>query len=198
MNTEITGVPIVISGPSGAGKDAICNLLFSKHEDLHRSVSYTTRPMRANEENRKNYIFIQKHNFINLIRSNQVFEYKIYADNYYGVPMKDMKRAKEEDVVFIVEVDGAKAIKAKRPDALLIFILPPDSKRLQVQQGGRGKERLEIAKREVQIANSIYDFIIVNDDISESCIEVLNIIHMWKRNSINMYKNRKLLKTFFD
>ena len=178
------GKLIVISGPSGVGKGTVVSALMQRHDHLRLSVSATTRPIRPGEMDGVNYYFIDHETFERMISENRFLEYARYVSNYYGTPEEPVNRMLDEgfDVVLEIEVQGALQIKARRPDAILIFIVAPSFAELGRRLRGRGDtaeelvlQRLETAKAEYRIAEQ-YDYIVVNDVVEEAVGEILSIL----------------------
>ena len=178
------GKLIVISGPSGVGKGTVVKALMQRHDHLRFSVSATTRPIRPGEVDGENYYFIDHATFERMIAENRFLEYANYVSNYYGTPEEPVNRMLDEgyDVVLEIEVQGALQIKARRPDAILIFIVAPSFEELGKRLRGRGDtaeelvlQRLETAKTEYRIAEQ-YDYIVVNDIVEEAVGEILSIL----------------------
>ena len=168
---------LIISGPSGVGKGTIIGHLQDMYQEnnkkLYLSVSCTTRSPRVGEVDGVNYYFITERVFKNRIKKNDFLEYNIYGTGkYYGTPkstvLKYMKKG--YDVILEIDINGYKQIKKNYPDAIGIFIMPPDVDELYNRLKNRNTEdeetirvRLETAKKEIK-ENSIYDYIIVNEN----------------------------------
>lgn len=174
---------IIISGPSGVGKGTICERLI-KELNAWYSVSMTTRSIREGEVDGVNYYFISKEEFKKRIDEGKLLEYNIYNDNYYGTP-KDKVIEKLEngiDVFLEIDVNGAKNIKNKFSDALLIYIAPPSIDDLRERLLNRGTENLETIENRLRIASDelkqidFYDFVVVNDDLEKAILSVKRII----------------------
>lgn len=175
------GLLVVISGPSGAGKDTVLARLEHLRGSLYYSVSATTREPRPDETDGKSYFFLTRGEFEHLIDTGKMLEYAEYNGNYYGTPMQAVAEKLEEgrDVILKIEVQGAMQVKHRFPDALLIFLLPPSMKELERRLRGRGTEteqeiesRLAIARREITDAGE-YDFVVVNE-LAQSAAEDIN------------------------
>jgi len=175
---------IVISGPSGVGKNTVIKKLLGKDPCLVRSISCTTRKPRKGEKDGKDYYFIDEGKFFKLVEENKLAEFAFVHGNYYGTPVKNLTKGKEnkEDIVLQIDVQGAKKIKNQFPEALLIFLLPPSTKTLYRRLLTRGTEteeeqekRLGRAKEEVK-ERIFYDYIVVNDDLEKTTNEVEKII----------------------
>ena len=121
------GLLIVLSGPSGAGKDTILHTLLQKSQDLRLSVSATTRNPREGEVDGRDYFFVTKEQFLSLRQNGEVLESAEYCGNYYGTPAKPIRDWMDagSDVVLEIEVQGGGQIKQKCPDCISVFILPP-------------------------------------------------------------------------
>ena len=194
MNKLKKGCLIVFSGPSGAGKDTILNKIMGEKENLKLSVSHTTRSPREGEINGKNYYFVSKQEFIKMIENGEMLEYATYCGNYYGtsaVKVQD-ELEKGNDVILEIEVQGARQIMKKVPEALSIFILPPSLSELKKRLKNRGTDsdevinrRIKEAEKEIALAHN-YDYVIINDDIEKSAKKVLKIIELQEMKSQNM------------
>ena len=166
---------IVISGPSGAGKGTLINLLLNNYNNFVKSVSCTTRNKRVGEKDSEDYFFVSKENFIDLINKNSFFETVIYDDNFYGI-LNEYLNIFDKDVLFDVVVDSGLNIKSKFPNnTILIYILPKDLEILNVQRGNRGENRLYIGLNEIENAKK-YEYIIINDS-PESMLEQFKKIY---------------------
>ena len=168
---------IVISGPSGVGKGTLIKIVqemyIKNNKKLYLSVSCTTREPREGEVEGVNYYFISERVFKNRIKKNDFLEYNIYGTGkYYGTPRSTVLRymKKGYDVILEIDINGYKQIKANFPDAVGIFIMPPDIDELYNRLKNRNTEteevirvRLETAEREIK-ENYIYDYIIVNEN----------------------------------
>ena len=144
------GQLIVISGPSGAGKDTIVENVINNNSNIWLSVSATSRSIRKGEKEGVNYFYLTKEEFEERIENNYFLEYAKYADNYYGTPKEEIikKLDKGIDVILVIEIEGAKKIKELVPEALFIFIMPPSEKELLKRLSGRKTEDKEkIIKR---------------------------------------------------
>jgi len=178
------GLLIVISGPSGVGKDTLIRRLLELDKNLRYSVSCTTRPPRPGEVDGVNYTFVTHEKFHQLIDQGAFLEYATYDGNLYGTVTERVERAREagHDIVLKIEVQGAEQVRANVPDALFIFVVPPSTRELERRQEMRNSEsaqdmasRRKIAEREMTYI-SRYDHVVVNDELERAVAEVLAII----------------------
>ena len=145
IKTKEKGMLIVISGPSGCGKDSVVKNLLTKNKNIWVSISCTSRDKRQNEEDGKDYYFVTKEEFEEKIKNNEMLEYAKYTNNYYGTPKKYIKEHldKGEDVILIIEIQGALKIKEILKETIFIFILPPSMDELRKRLVGRNTESIE-------------------------------------------------------
>lgn len=184
MMNRINSKIIIISGPSGVGKGTIIKALLNKIRYLELSVSATTREKRGQEENNKDYYFIKDEEFQQYVDSDSFVEWCIVHSNKYGTLKKEINRINQKNKVVLLEIDiqGAQKVKAKIPEALLIFISPPSieilSKRLNIRNTEsveQKNKRLEVAKHEIE-QSKLYDFVVINDIVKDAIIELIKII----------------------
>ncbi len=180
------GKLVVISGPSGTGKGAICNQLVSKNKNISLSVSLTTRSPRKNEEDGREYHFITKEKFEEEIKNGGILEYaNVYGiGNYYGTPKDKVFEQLDQgkDVILEIDVEGGKQVRNNYQETLLIFIIPPTKAELRKRIVGRGTEandiidkRLKEATREIEEALE-YDYLIINDKIDNAVSQIEAIL----------------------
>jgi len=144
------GLLIVVSGPSGAGKDTVCNRLVEEQRNVWISVSMTSREPRKNEVNGKDYYFITKEEFEEKIKNEEFLEYAVVHNNqYYGTPKSKIeeKLSKGIDVILVIDIQGALKIKEQIEEALFIFILPPSMEELKKRLIERNTETKENSQR---------------------------------------------------
>lgn len=175
---------VIVSGPSGAGKSVLVEAVLKTVPGLRFSISHTTRPPRANEKDGVHYFFVDSERFQTLIQSGQFVEWAQVYGNYYGTCRKfiDEVLSNGEDVVLDVDVQGARTIRAVRPDAVSIFIMPPSYMLLRERLAQRKldkeyviEQRLMIALEEIHHYRN-YDFLIINDQLDRSIEELRGII----------------------
>ena len=173
----------VVSGASGVGKSTVLKHLMAGHSNLLFSVSATTRDPRPGEVEGVHYYFITHEQFQDMIRQDAFLEYDAHAANYYGTPLDQLEeKLNRGDVILDVEPAGAKIVREKRPEAILIFVMPPSMEELERRLRSRGDTpedqialRLERAKWEME-QRSWYDYVVVNDDLEDCVKEVASII----------------------
>lgn len=189
------GLLVVLSGPSGSGKGTIIHDFLKINPKIYLSISATTRAPRKGEINGSHYYFISRSEFEQLIENNGMLEYAVYCENYYGTPKKEILESINEgkDVFLEIEVQGAMQVKKAYPDAVLIFIIPPNLKELQARLIGRGTEsddvinqRLSTSIEEIKYAEN-YDYIVINDTVASAIKDVTSIISA-EKNSIKRNK----------
>lgn len=178
------GELIVLSGPSGVGKSTVIAELLRKRTDIHFSVSFTTRTPRTGELDGVNYNFVSRQEFERMIADGELLEYAEYVGNYYGTSLKVIRDKLDMgvDVLLDIEVQGAAAVRAKCPEAVLIFIVPPSVEELSRRLHGRNTDaedviahRLEQAKVECRECDK-YDYIVVNADVATATAEIQAIL----------------------
>ncbi len=174
------GKLIVLIGPSGVGKGTLMRLLLSRHPELNYSISATTRPPRLGEVDGKDYYFISRSKFQQLIEEGEFLEWAEFAGNLYGTPRKPAINLMEsgKSVLLEIELEGARQIRAAFPELLSIFILPPSFNELEKRIRGRKKDtedaisrRLKRAKEEIDSADE-FDLQIVNDDLETAIHDI--------------------------
>ena len=195
------GLLIVFSGPSGVGKGTVRQEIFSTPDHkFEYSVSMTTRAQRPGEVDGKDYFFRSREEFEELIRNGQMLEYAEYVGNYYGTPLTYVNETLDKgiDVFLEIEVQGALQVKKKVPDAVFIFLTPPDLNELQERLVGRGTDseeviaqRIERAREEIALMSE-YDYAIVNDEVPLAAERVKRVIeaeHVRVDRVIGRYRN---------
>ena len=167
---------VVISGPSGVGKDAMLNRMRLQGARFHFTVTITTRPMRANEKDGVDYIFTSKDSFLDLKKQGEFLESAEVYGNWYGVPRSQVRDAMKlgKDVLIKTDVQGAATIKRLAPQAVLVFVAPPSMHELERRLRWRLTEseeslrtRLETARQEMEQMLA-FDYVVVNDSLDEA------------------------------
>lgn len=181
------GVLIILSGPSGVGKGTVREVLMQKDLNLAYSISMTTRSPRPGEIDGVDYFFVSKNEFKQAIDNNELLEYAVFVNNYYGTPRDYVEKLRNEgkNVILEIETQGAKRVidLYKEDEGLItIFILPPSFEELEKRIRGRRteeesivQERLTKAKRELKLKN-IYQYNVINDTPEQAASEIGSII----------------------
>ena len=177
------GVLSVISGFSGVGKGTIVKKLVEK-EGYALSISATSRTPRQGEVHGREYFFLTREEFHSMIENDGLIEWAEYVSNFYGTPREyvEERLARGEDVILEIEPQGALKVKAQYPEALLIFIVPPNAKELENRLIGRGTEETETIKKRLKRAAEEtafienYEYIVINDDLEDAVSDIHHII----------------------
>ena len=178
------GKLIVISGPSGAGKSSVVNRAIQGREDMCFSTSVTTRDPRPGEIDGKDYFFITPERFRDMVKNNELLEHAEYVAHSYGTPRAFVEQRMGEgfNVILDIEVQGARQVKEKMPEAILVFILPPSMQELRRRLEKRGTDSAEVidarllrAREELKEA-PLYDYVIINDDLDVAAKEFAAIL----------------------
>ena len=178
------GRTFIVSGPSGVGKSTVLGALLEKRRELYFSVSATTRAAREGEIDGVHYHFLDADTFRAWIARDEFLEYAEYVGNFYGTPKRFVDEAMDQgrDVILDIEIQGARQVKAKRPEAVSIFIAPPSWAELERRLTVRGtdsqekiQKRLLRAKVEIQTAQD-YDYFVINDTVDGALRELEAIL----------------------
>ena len=182
-------IVFIISAPSGSGKSTLVNEIRRTVPRLEFSISYTTRQPRGSERNGCEYYFISREQFEDMIRKDDFLEYaRVFESDYYGTAREFLRKADAsgKDLLLDIDVQGAAQIKSKLPNAVSIFIMPPNRKELEQRLRKRGQDtpevivrRLNAARREIENYDK-YDYILVNDRLEDS-VELLQAIVLAER-----------------
>ena len=178
------GVLAVVSGFSGAGKGTLMKALLKDHTSYALSISATTRQPREGEVDGREYFFLTREKFEQMIAEDAFIEYAQYVGNYYGTPKKYVEDclAAGKDVILEIEVQGAMNVKKLYPDAVTIFVAPPSAEELKKRLEGRGTETQEVIAGRMKRAQEeadlmgFYDYLLINDDLEESTRELHELI----------------------
>ncbi len=178
------GKLLVVSGPSGAGKSTVIRKLMADREDVRFSVSATTRAPRDGEIDGKDYFFLTREQFEQMIREGAFLEHAQYVGNYYGTPaapvLENLKNG--INVILDIGVQVASNVHRAMPEAVTVFLAPPSFEALETRLRGRGldseekiRQRLERAREEYREIPK-YDYIVINDDVDEAAEELAAIL----------------------
>ena len=178
------GKLIVISGPSGSGKSTVVNKAIQGREDMCFSTSVTTRSPRPGEVDGKDYFFIDPQRFQEMVDRDELLEHAQYVAHSYGTPRAFVEQKLNEglNVILDIEVQGARQVREKMKEAVLIFIVPPSLEELRRRLVNRGTDaadvieaRLQRAAEELKEAD-LYDYLIINDDLETAAREFTSIL----------------------
>ena len=176
--------PLVLSAPSGAGKTTLANLLRRRNRDVAFSVSATTRPPRPREVDGVSYHFVSRDEFVRMRDAGELIEWAEVHGNFYGTPLANVRaaQARGEHLLLDIDVQGARQIREKVPEAVLVFVLPPSGAALVKRLSGRGTEdpavlrrRLRNAAMEIHAAPE-FDHVIVNDVLMDAVRELEDVL----------------------
>jgi guanylate kinase len=178
------GKLFVISAPSGTGKTTVVRKLLQQHPELVESISYTTRPPRPGEKDHTDYHFVDDHTFERLVKEDFFAEWAEVHGSMYGTPVNFIEETlkKGNNVVLDVDVQGGMSLKKRFPNAVTIFLLPPNEEELVKRLSNRGTEdkeqistRLNNAKREMTFKDK-YDHRVINDEVDRAVQELARLI----------------------
>ena len=177
--------PIIVSSPSGAGKNSVCDAVVEKCPDVVYSISYTTRPIRTTEQDGVDYHFVSEEKFKKMIEADAFLEWAEYLGHFYGTSKKMVEEtiSRKMFIILAIETKGALKFMKRRPDALSIFIFPPSMKELERRLRNRKTDAPDVIETRLnnarhEIADSVYyDRFVINDDIDRVSDEVIKMIH---------------------
>jgi guanylate kinase len=185
QSAAMSPLVIIVSGPSGSGKSTLVQRILELPGTMP-SVSYTTRPPRATEATGKCYDFVTEKQFEDMVARGEFLEYaRVFGKHSYGTPKKwlEVSQAKGLDLVLEIDVQGAFQVKQKLPESVAIFILPPSRQELERRLRSRGMDsdeeiarRLAKARDEIVASEEIYDYCVVNDDVTRAGSEAQAIV----------------------
>ncbi len=178
------GKLIIISGPGGVGKNTVVNAYINSHSNCCFSISFTSREQRSTEKEGKEYHFVTKEDFEKKIKDGEFLEYTIFMNNYYGTPKTNImeKLDDETDAFLILDIKGAMNVKKMYPDAILIFLLPPNLDILKMRLQRREKDlNTQVMNRLKKTSNELkevakYNYAIVNDELEKTIVEIEKIM----------------------
>jgi guanylate kinase len=180
----MTGTLFIVSAPSGAGKTSLVSALLAADPLVRKSVSYTTRAPRPGEEHGRHYHFIAPEEFDRMRVRGELLEWAIVHGHHYGTSRAVVEQVCREGYDVLLEIDwqGAAQIRAAKPDAASVFVLPPSIEALEARLRGRGQDSPEVIARRVAAARgeiahvSEFDYVIINDDFSRASRDLRSIV----------------------
>jgi guanylate kinase len=175
---------IVLSGPSGVGKDTVLHTLFSREPRLRYSISYTTRPPRSGEVDGVSYTFVDVDRFRRLEEEGEFLETAVVHGNLYGTSRRRVEAmlARGEHVVLKIDVQGAAAVRERLPEAIFIFLLPPSVEVLRQRLRDRGTDDDDaLARRDADAVREMaeaarYDHHVINDSVERAAAQIIEIV----------------------
>ncbi len=179
-----TGIPFVVSGPSGVGKSTVLRSVLERDPAVVFSVSHTTRAPRDGEREGEDYFFVDEEAFERRVADDGFLEHAVYQGHHYGTSREAVERPTRNgvDVILEVEVQGARQLRKRLPGAVLVFVLPPSMECLEERLHGRAsdpqdaiRKRLARAQEEVREVH-LYDYVVVNDDLDQAVAQLLHVI----------------------
>jgi guanylate kinase len=182
---ERRGLMFVLSSPSGAGKTTLSRLLIQRMPGLKMSVSATTRPKRPGEVDGRDYLFVDKARFEQMVQRDELLEWAVVFDNRYGTPRAPVEAALAagEDVLFDIDWQGTQKLREKaRSDVVSVFILPPSAADLERRLHSRAQDSVDVIRSRMNRAShelshwAEYDYIVINYDVDEAFAEVQSIL----------------------
>ena len=192
--------PIIITGPSGAGKTELINYIEHINPKFLEATGSTTRQRRNDDDGKMN--FISKKEFEQLIRNDNLIEYTIYNGNYYGVSKDEFKKLDKYKLIFNVGYSSAKIIQQEYIDAIMIYLLPPTKEELLRRLGSREYERYLIGIEETQKNSKYYDYLLISktNNLKETCNEFMSIVYNDDKSNekrLTLQRNIEFVENFY-
>jgi guanylate kinase len=199
------GLMFVVSAPSGTGKTTVAERLVQVTPDLALSRSYTSRAIRAGETDGIDYNFITRTRFEGMVAANAFLEWADVFGNLYGTGAADTERelAAGRDLMLVIDVQGARQVRSRRPDTVGVFVLPPSFEILEQRLRGRSKDSEEAMQRRLQTARDEvaafveYDYVVVNDEL-EACVDRIRAVVVAERARLRCTRGmaERIVETF--
>ena len=196
----------IISAPSGSGKSTLVSRILANDPLLRFSVSYTTRPPRGHEKPGESYIYITREEFESRLANNEFLEYAEVFGNYYGTNREILRQAQSEgmDLILDIDVQGARQLKERIPEAVSIFILPPSRDILEQRLRSRSEDAEEVIQRRLRDAATEirnyqqYDYVLVNHRVDDSTLTLQSIVRAERVRRIRMEEHIEPILRSFD
>lgn len=196
----------IISAPSGSGKSTLVSRILAKDSLLRFSVSYTTRAPRGHEKPGESYIYISREEFETRLADNEFLEYAEVFGNYYGTNREILRQAQSEgmDLILDIDVQGARQLKERIPEAVSIFILPPSRDILEQRLRSRSEDAEEVIQRRLRDAATEirnyqqYDYVLVNHRVDDSTLTLQSIVRAERVRRIRMEEHIEPILRSFD
>lgn len=195
------GFPIILSAPSGAGKTSLCRKVVERHPEIVYSISVTSRPPRPNEKDGQDYHFVSVAEFEKMLEGDQLAEWAMVHDNYYGTPRKEISGRLEQgrDVIMDIDTVGARSVKKIYPQSVSIFVIPPSIEALKQRLKSRATDNDEVISKRLNRARlemeqiGDFDYWLVNDDLDQAVDRVVAIIEA-ERQRLSRYNKEEIIK----
>jgi len=197
-NSAQQGIPFVVAAPSGTGKTTVCRRVVERDDRISFSVSHTTRRKREGEVDGRDYFFVDESEFRRLVAEGEFLEWAEYNAHLYGTSWKAIDRglAAGRELLLEIEVQGARQVRARRPDARLIFLLPPSMEELERRLQGRGTDSAEEVRRRLEVANreldaiGDFEYAVTNGDLECCVANLLEIIRAERGGSVDELREK--------
>ncbi len=184
-----TGNLYIVSAPSGTGKTTLCRIIMNTFSNIGYSVSHTTRSPRDGEVDGTDYYFVSRKEFQTMVKNGSLAEWAEVHGNYYGTSVNYINKclAGGNDILLDIDVNGAKQIVAKYPDAVTIFIMPPSLEELKERLQARGTDAFDVIEKRLKNAESeiaekdFYRHVIINDDLKTAGSELQELLQKYRK-----------------
>jgi len=206
MSSESSGILFIVSAPSGAGKTTLVEKLVEQTQHLKMSRSYTSRTARSGEHDGVDYNFVTRQRFETMVAASEFLEWAEVFGNLYGTSASDTERllAAGDDVVLVIDVQGARQVRRRGVPATTIFVMPPSFDVLERRLRGRSKDteeamqiRLQVAREEVA-AFTEYDYIVINDEVQRAVLTLQAIVISERARLKRMRKTAENIERTFE
>lgn len=195
------GFPIILSAPSGAGKTSLCRRVVDRHPEIIYSISITSRRPRPNEKDGQDYHFVSVPEFEKMLAGDQLVEWAMVHENYYGTPRQQISGWLEKgtDVIMDIDTVGARSVKKIYPQAVSIFVIPPSIEALKQRLKSRATDSDEVINKRLNKARleldqiGDFDYWLVNDDFEQAVNNVVSIIEA-ERSRLSRYNKDEIIK----
>ena len=199
---QYSNIPIILTGPSGAGKTELTNYITKRYDTFKEAIGYTTREKRIDDDGK--IISISREQFTKLILNDELIEYGIYNENFYGIPKSEFEKLEQYNLIFNVGYSSAKIIKKMHKEALMIYLLPPNKEELLRRLENRDKEhkRYMLGMEETKNNSHMYEYLLISktNDLEAICNDFMQIVNKNKiqiQDRLKMKENRDFIDDFY-